>query len=436
MAFDQDELLIDIVPKIGLSGVDLDPWTRRRLHNGSLVERGGGEANRDFELYTWSGGRIHRLRRDNSVEGRQQGFPWYAEQSVAAPDAATVPSVTVSTIDRNAEVVYLRRADQGGRLRLRSFSPATLTWSGGELFGPANAAGIPGFIQSNHGAPGDYEVVVRRSDGQLSHWTRQNSPCGVHTVGEWYERATFAADVAHSGPTLVQSHFGTTGLPVGGGPLEAGRGDLEVVFANTLGELEHWRWPTGGAGWIVSPHQPRFGTLVKSPPCMIEGQYHCPDERSVGDFELCVAVAGDVQHWRRSNLGGLPTAGLGPSLGGDWTQLKSFGIGNARSVVALIESSFTFRLEAIVLRTDNWLQHFWFDRDGWHDGGIIHPKKEVRGLMVTSRQVLAAAAMLVFINNIINRSRGIERGPIALNSIGLALLSAAMLAPERDIKLW
>ena len=34
-------------------------------------------------------------------------------------------------------------------------------WHDGGIFGPADAAGIPGFIQSNYNAPGNFGVVVR-----------------------------------------------------------------------------------------------------------------------------------------------------------------------------------------------------------------------------------------------------------------------------------
>ena len=38
-------------------------------------------------------------------------------------------------------------------------------WIDRGLFGPTDVDSIPGLIQSNVGAPGNFEVVVRRADG-------------------------------------------------------------------------------------------------------------------------------------------------------------------------------------------------------------------------------------------------------------------------------
>jgi hypothetical protein len=53
-----------------------------------------------------------------------------------------------------------------------------------------------------------------------------------------------------------------------------------------------------------------------------------------------------------------------------WLHSATFGH-NVATVVALLEGSFGFNLEVVVLRTDNRLQHYWRDGGGWHEGAII-----------------------------------------------------------------
>jgi hypothetical protein len=45
---------------------------------------------------------------------------------------------------------------------------------------------------------------------------------------------------------------------------------------------------------------------------------------------------------------------------------------NVNRVIALLQGSFGFNLELIVLRNDGMLQHYWRDDGGWHaDAGTI-----------------------------------------------------------------
>jgi hypothetical protein len=107
-----------------------------------------------------------------------------------------------------------------------------------------------------------------------------------------------------------------------------------------------------------------FGSGVSSPPVMIQGQYGMQNELGPnGNFELCVAVGGRVQHWWRWN-----------SAGGDggWRHSADFGH-DVAAVAGLCEGSWGMNLEVIVLRTDNQLQHYWRDGAGWHEGPVIGP---------------------------------------------------------------
>src|SRR5262249_31889550 len=101
-----------------------------------------------------------------------------------------------------------------------------------------------------------------------------------------------------------------------------------------------------------------------SPPCMIEGQCGANNENSIGNYELCVAVDERVQHWSRDNQSnyGMPNS--------PWINNDTFGH-DVMALAGLLEGSYGFNLEVIVLRRDNQLRHYWRDGNGWHEGVII-----------------------------------------------------------------
>ncbi len=324
---------IDRYAKYGVRGTNPDPWTKRRLHSGNMIESGNGAAHRNFEMLATAGSQVRLWWRDNSVAG----FPWRAAH-LFGNDAAACPTLTATTYNRNFECVYLTTSRH---LHHWFFDQAAQAWRDGGIFGPPDAAGIPGFIQGNYGAPGNFEVVVRTSDGRLNHWWRLNG-----TPWTWYDGGKFAADVAFSGPTLLQSGYGS-------------RGNFELVCVLRNGQMQHW-WRDNDHGMVWRAGV-TFGSGVASPPCMIEASYGASDQRRPGNFELCVAVGGRVEHWWRNNAGD-----------GLWRRSAIFGH-HVAAVASLLQGSFGFNLEVIVLRTDRRLQHYWRDGAGWHEGVIIGP---------------------------------------------------------------
>ena len=321
---------IDDYGKIGVHYTDPDPVTKRRLHNGNLLESGYGNTyHRNFEMVaTINGTQVKHWWRDNSTAG----FPWHAGP-VFANDAAACPTLTETSYNRNLELVYLTT---GHRLHHWWRDENTGTWHDGGVFGPLDGAGLPGFIQGSYNAPGNFEVVVRTADGRLNHWWRDG--------GGWHDGGRFGSNIAYSGGALVQSTYGVNG-------------NLELVAVTTSGQLQHF-WRDDDHGFVWHPGT-LFGAGVHSPPCMIQGQYGMGSEFAMGNFELCVAVNGQVQHWWRNNAG---NAG--------WYQSATFGH-NVQAVAGLVEGSFGFNLEVVVLRTDRQLQHYWRDGAGWHEGVVI-----------------------------------------------------------------
>ena len=323
---------IDTYAKLGLTGTNPDPWTKRRMHSGCMLESGNGGLHRNFEMVTTTSDRqLRHWWRDNSAAG----FPWNKAELFNAPDAAACPTIIESTYNRNFEIIY---PTTNSRLHHWFFEQSSLQWKDGGIFGPTNTAGIPGFIQSNYGAPGNFDVVVRTLDNKLACWYRVDG-------GSWSAGTIFGNNIAYSGASLVQSHYFNTG-------------NFELVCVLDTGQMQHWwRDNDHGMAWNAGP---TFGNAVKSPPCMIEGQFGASDEKAVGNFELCVAVGGQVEHWWRANWSDMV-----------WRRSTSFGH-DVKSVVALVEGSYGFNLEVIVLRNDNRLQHYWrYGAGDWDEGPVI-----------------------------------------------------------------
>lgn len=321
------ECNIDTYGRYGVRTLNPDPWSKRRLHNGNLYESGNGRLHRNLEVTSTNGRRgVHRWR-----EG---GPPWtWGTGSSFGSDAATAPTLTGTTFNRNMEVVY---RTTGGRLHHWWTGGGGGAWNDGGVFGPTGCDGVPGFVQSDYGAPGNFEVVVSRG-GRLQHVWRDGAG--------WHDGPLFGSGIACSGATLVQGSYG------------APHGNLEYVAARTDGTLQHfWRresdltWHAGAV----------FGSRASTPPVMIQGQSGMTSEAGPhGNFELCVAVDGAVQHWWRANSGD-----------GGWRHSANFGRGVA-AVLGLCQSSWGMNLEVVVQRTDGQLQHWWRDGAGWHDGPII-----------------------------------------------------------------
>ena len=340
---------------VGVRGTNPDPWAKRRQRTGAFVQGGNGGSNNNFELFVLVNGRIEHSYRDNS--GGQAN--WVKVGAIASvdpwrplpADAVDVPAVVQSSFNRNFELAY--RCSEN-RVHHGYFDQASGWWYDARVVGGpggalVDAIGIPGFIQSDRGAPGDFEVVAVTRAGSAQHWTKHNSAPWDRLPGEWYRRETFGSGFAFSGPSLVQSRLGVTGVP------ENNRGELHYVGATTAGQMQHWRRQPGGT-WQL---QSSFGAGVTSGPTLIEGTYGAGDESGIGNFELCVTVGARVQHWWRHNRS------LGP-----WVQGAEFGDA-VRRVVGLLQSTYGTNLEIVVQRTDGRYQHYWRDGAGWHSGAVI-----------------------------------------------------------------
>jgi hypothetical protein len=120
---------IDSSAKVGLRLTNPDPWTKRRSHNGGMIESGNGALHRNFELVAPSAGNsLTHWWRDNS----SASLPWAKTQTMAN-DVADPPTFTGTTYNRNFEMVYRTTA---GRLHHRYFDQSSSSWKDGPVFGP------------------------------------------------------------------------------------------------------------------------------------------------------------------------------------------------------------------------------------------------------------------------------------------------------------
>jgi hypothetical protein len=413
------ECNIDVYAKFGLVDTNPDPWTKRRLHAGNVFESGNGPHHCNLELLRGTSPHVMHLWRADGGGG----YAWHRAGELqsdndAGAGAACIgqPACTATTYNRNFEAVYW---EGSGRLRHWWMDQTVNAWHDGGRFGPADVEGYPGFLQSNYGAPGNLEVVVRRRGGRLQHWWRDGA-----APFAWHDGGTIADGVRMSGPSFVQANVGT-------------RGHFYVVCVTAFGTLQlWWRDNDGGHAWVAG--EVFAASVGETPVCMIQGQWGTTNELGVGNFELCVAVGGRVQHWWRDNgalrseppradnanprysdsahlavpaasyraatrsrlethaevpvradvasllddalsstaaepaLAALGNVAIARSPPARWHRSAVFGH-DVKHVWGLLQSSRGFDLEVVVERHDGFLQHYLRDGNGWQEGPVIDP---------------------------------------------------------------
>jgi hypothetical protein len=339
----------------GVRNTNPDPWTKRRLHNGVVFESGNGAAHQNRELF---------LRRGTDIVHEWQeagGGPWNVAGIVRSPDdwrpipsdAIDCPAAVQSTFNRNFELVYRSNtAPSSSGLRHLYFDQASGWWFDAALFGPPNPVGIPGFVQGNRGAPGDYEVAVMTQSGAVEHWTKHNGSPWTHPPGTWYRRAVIATSMRAGGPGLVSSRRNLVS------ELEQETGELHYVCASSL-DLRHFRRNPATGAWAQAA---AFGAGTYSGPCMIESPDEHGDELSAGALEVFAESGAAIEHWTLA----APTPAL-PSPA--WTHVTTFGADVRRVIGALLGSNAA--LEVYVERTDGRYQEYVRTGVTWAAGPIL-----------------------------------------------------------------
>lgn len=334
----------------GVRNTNPDPWTKRRQHNGVVVESGSGAAHQNREVFLRVGmGIFHDWREGGSGPWNSAGIVHSKDDwRPIPPDALDCPAVVQSTFNRNYELVY--RSSQN-HLRHVYFDQASRWWFDAARFGPAKLRGIPGFVQGNRGAPGDFEVVAMTDTGTVEHWTKHNGSPWTQPPGTWYKRDTLTTKGTAAGPALVSSRRTLTS------ELEQETGELHYVCASGT-VLEHFRRASASGPWSLLA---AFGKAGYSGPCMIETLAD-GDELSAGPLQLFVETGGAIEHWF------LPAPS--PWLPWPtWNQVTTFGA-DVRRVIGALQGSDSL-LEVYVERTDGRYQEYKRSGVNWVAGALL-----------------------------------------------------------------
>jgi hypothetical protein len=104
---------------------------------------------------------------------------------------------------------------------------------------------------------------------------------------------------------------------------------------------------------------------------MIQSNYVTTNENGIGNFELLVAVNGEVQHWRRNN-GNIATVAPPTGTSGSWGLTAVFG-SNVRHVWSLLQGPFNRNMEAIVELNNGVMQQWQWDSVNlvWQAGEVL-----------------------------------------------------------------
>ncbi|MDJ0631129.1 MAG: hypothetical protein QNJ44_22925 [Rhodobacter sp.] len=284
----------------------------------------------NFEAVVKEGGQLVHYWRDNDDRGV---FPWY--RSVAfASDADSEPAFLQGNfgIRGNFEVV----AREGSKLRhyWRNNDAPGFPWHKGALFG-GNVSSAPALIQSNYGATGNFEIVVREGS-KLRHYWRNNDAPGF----PWHKGALFGDNVS-SAPALLQSNYGYIG-------------NFELVVREGS-KLRHY-WRNNDAPGYPWNKGELFGSGVSSAPALIQSNFG-----HYGNFEVMVREGDKLRHyWRDNQATGYP-----------WHQ-SALCSDHINSDPSLIQGNFGRKgnFELLVMRGDC-LTHFWRDNQAtgypWHE---------------------------------------------------------------------
>ncbi|KAH8749800.1 hypothetical protein BGZ57DRAFT_934907 [Hyaloscypha finlandica] len=339
----------------GFLYTDPDPWVKRRLHNGNLIHSNSGAFFKNFELVVCGPSAVHyRWRSDDNT------FTWFSgpnllEFSVDHPSQCNGhPSITSTTYNRNVEVLYW--SDSNNVVHLY-FDQSLLHWFVGGSFGNGQIGGYPGFIQGNYGAPGNFEVVVRHTDGSLRHWWR---PDRSRTWN--YGGLVCAGGVRMSGPSLIQANVGSTGNFY-----------VVAVMEDTSLKLFWRNNDDPSLPWL--PGETFGGLAGWTGATMIQPSFNTQDEYDIGDFEVLVAVFGTAVRYRRDNsdlrAGGTPRDQAGDET--RWKQVDTFGAPRVKHVWSFMQGPFYGNLEAVIEKFDGTMQHWFHDENGWNYGADIPP---------------------------------------------------------------
>ena len=277
--------------------------------SGFLIQSSFGTKG-NFELVVPKvGGGLSHYWRNNDAPG----FPWSGPKNFGAGNVLGTAEIQSNFGPGNLEVVALVGNQLVAYWR-ENHSP--FTWHGPTATFATGITGNPTLIQGSFGTKGNFEVVVARAGGGLSHYWRNNDAPGF----PWSGPTNFGSG-SFRGVSLIQSNFGP--------------GNLEVVALTASGQLvAYWRENHSPFTW----HGPTatFASGVTGNPSLIQSSFG-----TKGNFEVVVprVSGGLAAFWRDNDTSGFPWHGPTP-----------FGTGGIREG-SLIQSNFgpgNFEVDVLV----------------------------------------------------------------------------------------
>jgi len=269
-----------------------------RKQSGFLIQSSFGTKG-NFEIVIPRTGGLRHFWRNNDAAG----FPWSGGFNFGSGNVLGTALIQSNFGPGNFEVV----ATVGNQLvhYWRENLPP-FTWHGPSAPFATGVTGNPTLIQGSFGTKGNFEVVVARAAGGLTHYWRNNDAPGF----PWSGGFNFGSGNIR-GVSLIQSNFGP--------------GNLEVVALTANGQLVHyWRENNPPFTWH-GPSAP-FASGVTGNPSLIQSSFG-----TKGNFEVVVprVSPGGLRHfWRNNDAPGFP-----------WSGGFNFGSGGANNV-SLIQSNF------------------------------------------------------------------------------------------------
>lgn len=305
-----------------------DPMPNK--NSGFFVQSGHGATGNFEVVIPRVGGGIAHLWRSNDAPG----FPWSPRGlafgstddviDVALIQSTLGPLGNLEAIVREGTKLVHHDRDDGGTWKWKV--PTVLP-------GGLDIVGTPAFIQSSHGAIGNFEVVAPVAVGGMAHWWRNNN----HVDLPWNGPTLFGIGNVEA-VAMFQGNFGVAG-------------NLEVI-AQVGNQLVHY-WRDDYASWAWHGPFP-IATGAAGSHAFIQSSFG-----TVGNFELVApAPGGGMNYWSRQN----------DTPGFPWQGPIPFGTGNA-TAVSLIQSSFG-NLE-VVARVGDQLAHYFLVPGGSWQGPIV-----------------------------------------------------------------
>ncbi len=319
------------------SSVDLPVPVPSSRHSGFLIQSTFGKRGNFEVVVPRAGGGLTHFWRDND----DPNLKWHRGGDFATNSGlfsvvsliqanfgtAGLGDLQLVTQQNNC-LFFASRSDQPGATWQ---GPFPVTVSGVPVGG---VTGNPALLQSTFGHQGNFEVVIPRIGGGLSHFWRDNDDPAL----QWHKGEDFALNYRVDAVSLIQSNFGHLGV-----------GDLEAV-ALIKGCLVRFRRVLQGSsfGW---DEMETFAPNVSGICSLIQGWHG-----KLGNYELVVPRSGGglAHYWYNNDPG--EGKWNGPNNFADMQPPAHF------DAVSLIQSNFGQSglgdLE-VVARCGNRLAHLW-----------------------------------------------------------------------------